>query len=128
MAIIRAIVAGERDPRQLAQLRHSRCRKSEQQMAQQLSGHWRQDHLFSLGQALKMQDSIQERIQEYEQEILRQLAEMEQPDCQGQAAPELNNKQKARTISKRGQEPLRQALYWAGSKRAYGIESWRTKS
>ena len=123
MAIIRAIVAGERDPRQLAQLRHARCRKSEQQIAQQLSGHWRQDHLFSLGQALKMQDSIQERIQEYEQEILRQLAEMEQPDCQGQAAPELNNKQKARTISKRGQEPLHQALYRAAGVDLTGIDA-----
>ena len=123
MAIIRAIVGGERDPRQLAKLRHSRCRKSEQQIAEQLSGHWRQDHLFSLGQALKMYDSIQERIQEYEQEILRQLAEMEQPDCQGQALPELNNKQKARTISKRGQEPMRQALYRAAGVDLTGIDA-----
>jgi hypothetical protein len=43
-----AIVEGERDARKLAQLRDPRCRKSEEQIAEQLSGHWREDHLFSL--------------------------------------------------------------------------------
>jgi len=75
MAILRAIVAGERDGRVLAQLRDARCHKSEEEIAEQLSGHWREDHLFSLRQALKMYDAIQERMAEYEREILRQLAE-----------------------------------------------------
>ena len=63
MTIIRAIVAGERDARVLAQYRDPRCRQSEEQIAEQLSGHWREDHLFSLGQALKMHDAIEERMQ-----------------------------------------------------------------
>src|SRR6266851_2697535 len=33
---------------------------------EQLSGHWREDHLFSLRQGLKMYDAIQERITDYE--------------------------------------------------------------
>ena len=37
----------------------------------------REDHLFSLGQGLKMYDSIQERITDYEKEILRKLGEMD---------------------------------------------------
>ena len=41
MAIIRAIVDGERDARQLAQLRDGRCHKSEEEIAEQLSGRWR---------------------------------------------------------------------------------------
>ena len=80
LAIMRAIINGERDARKLAQLRDPRCRKSKEEIAQQLSGHWRADHLFSLQQALKMYDAIQERIAEYEQEILRKLAEMVPPD------------------------------------------------
>src|SRR6478672_3162479 len=48
MAILRAIAEGERDPRKLAQLRDPRCRKSEEEIAEQLTGHWREDHLFSL--------------------------------------------------------------------------------
>jgi hypothetical protein len=37
MAIIRAIVAGERDPSALARLRDRRCRKSKAQIAEQLN-------------------------------------------------------------------------------------------
>jgi transposase len=62
MAILRAIVKGERDARQLAKLRDPHCRKSEEEIAEQLSGHWREDHLFSLQQALRMYDAVQERI------------------------------------------------------------------
>src|SRR3989449_11741458 len=61
MRMWRAIVGGERDARQLAKLRDGRCGKSEEQIAEQLTGHWREDHLFSLSQALKMYDAIQER-------------------------------------------------------------------
>jgi hypothetical protein len=65
LAIMRAIISGERDARKLAQLRDPRCRNSEEEIAQQLSGHWREDHLFSLRQALRMYDAIQERIADY---------------------------------------------------------------
>jgi len=52
MAILRTIVAGERDARKLAQLRDPRCHHSEEEIAEELSGHWREDHWFSLRQAL----------------------------------------------------------------------------
>lgn len=111
MAILRAIVNGERDPEKLAQLRDRRCKHSEAVIAAELRGHWRKDHLFSLGQGLKIYDGLQERISEYEQEILRQLGEMEREECRGQAAPRLSNPEKARAVQKRGEEPMRQALY-----------------
>jgi hypothetical protein len=66
MAILRAIVAGERDAQKLAQLRDRRCNKTQQEIAEQLTGHWREDHLFSLQQALKIYDAVQERIVAYE--------------------------------------------------------------
>jgi len=111
MAILRAIAAGERDARKLAQLRDRRCRQSEEQIAEQLSGHWREDHLFSLQQALKMYDAIHERIAAYEKEILGRLHQMERPDQPGQTAPPLGNANKAQKIKKHGQEAKRQALY-----------------
>lgn len=111
MAIMRAIVEGQRDPAELAKLRDRRCRKSAKEIAEQLSGHWREDHLFSLKQALKMYDAIQERLQDYHREILQKLAEVEREDCRGQEPPELNNPQKAKAIKKRGEEPMRRALY-----------------
>lgn len=111
MAILRAIVKGQRDPAELAKLRDPGCRKSAAEIAEQLSGHWREDHLFSLQQSLKMYDAVGATIQAYEQEILRRLAEMERPDCQGQPAPNLKNPNKAKMIRQRGQEPMRNACY-----------------
>ena len=111
MSILRAIADGERDPRKLAQLRDWRCRQSQAEIAEQLTGNWREDHLFSLRQALKMHDAIQERIAAYDQEIQRKVAEMRQQDPPAGPAPELKNPEKAKAIKKHGEEPMRQALY-----------------
>ena len=111
MAIVRAIVNGERDPRQLAKLRDRRCRKSEEEIAEQLSGHWREDHLFSLRQSLQMYEATQQRIADYDREILRRLAKMERDETRGQPTPGVRNPQKAKAIKKRGQETMREALY-----------------
>jgi transposase len=111
MAIVRAIVGGEREAWRLAKLRDPRCHKSEEEIAEQLNGHWREDHLFSLRQGLKMYDSIQERIADYEKEILRKLAEMEREECREQAAPKVKNPKKRQAIKRHGEEPMRQALY-----------------
>jgi len=111
MAILRAIAEGERNAQKLAQLRDPRCSKTEQEIAEQLSGHWREDHLFSLQQALKMYDAVQERIAAYEKEILRKLGDMEREEHHETTAPPLPNANKAKKIKKRGQEAKRQALY-----------------
>lgn len=111
MAIVRAIVAGQRDPRKLAALRDYRCHKSEEEIAEELTGHWREDHLFSLGQALKLYDAIQDRIAAYEEEILRKLAEMERETHHGASPPPLHNVNKQKMIERRGEEARRQAFY-----------------
>ncbi len=123
MAIVEAIVEGERDPRKLAKLRDHRCHKSEQEIAEQLGGHWREDHLFSLRQALKMYQSIQERIGDDNNEILEKLAAMECEECRGQAAPKVKNPQKAHAIRSRGEEPMRQALYRMSGVDLTGIDA-----
>src|SRR6516225_3224932 len=73
MAIVRAIVGGERDPHRLAALRDYRCHKTEAEIAEQLTGRWRADHLFSLQQGLKMYDALSEAIAAYERQILQHL-------------------------------------------------------
>src|ERR1035441_4899455 len=55
--------------------------------------------------------SAQERMGEYEREILRSLAGMEREENRGQEAPKLSNKNKGRKILAQGEEPMRQALY-----------------
>jgi hypothetical protein len=63
-AIIRAIVAGERDPKVLARFRHSLVKASTEDVIRALTGNWRDEHLFVLAQALAMFDSLAERILE----------------------------------------------------------------
>lgn len=111
MAIIRAIVGGERDPQKLASLRDPRCRHSEVEIAEQLSGHWREDHLFTLQQCLRMYEAVQERIAAYNQEILRKLAEMTPEERRHTPAPPLKSREKQKAITKRGEEPMRQGLF-----------------
>jgi len=68
-AIVRAIVAGERDPKVLASHRHGRVKASAAQIERALTGNWREEHLFVLAQALAMFDSLAQRILECDTKI-----------------------------------------------------------
>jgi transposase len=68
-AIVRAIVAGERNPKVLASHRHGRVRASAAEIERALTGNWRDEHVFVLGQALAMFDSLGERILECDAKI-----------------------------------------------------------
>ncbi len=76
LAIIRAIVAGERDPVQLAQLRNPNCQSSQDQIAQALTGTWRAEHLFTLKQALALFDYYTTLVLECDAQIEQQFAVM----------------------------------------------------
>ena len=111
LAIIRAIVAGERDPRKLAALRDPRCRHSEAQIANYLTGNWRPAHLFNLEHGLKMFDFLSGEIENYEREIQRRLRELSPEGAEQQLAPPLPNKERMKGIKRRGQEDKRQELF-----------------
>lgn len=64
MKIITAIVEGERDPYILASFRDKRCKKTEEEIAQALDGHYRDEHLFSLKQAKDLYFFHQQQIEE----------------------------------------------------------------
>lgn len=63
-AIIRDIVAGERDPERLARHRHQRVKASHEDVIRALTGNWRDEHLFVLDQALAMYDDIGRHLAE----------------------------------------------------------------
>jgi transposase len=69
MTIIRAIVQGERDPHVLAGYRQPRCVKSEAEIARALEGHYRDEHLFALRQAVELYDVYTQKIQDCDEEI-----------------------------------------------------------
>ena len=62
MAIIRAILAGERRPAILATLRDRRCARDEATIARALEGTWREEHLFALRQAVELFEVYQTKI------------------------------------------------------------------
>jgi transposase len=111
MRIIRAIVDGQRDPHALSRMRDRRCRKSVEEIAAELTGNWRPEHLFNLRQALKMYDQLCTVVAEYDTEILAYIQTLQPEDNNDTDVPPPNSKAKARSIAKQGQEPLRQALY-----------------
>ena len=77
MAIIGAILAGERDPLKLAKLRNDKCQKTEAQIARALYGNWRQEHLFALKQAVELYEFYQQRLRECDAHLEAQLATFE---------------------------------------------------
>jgi transposase len=78
--IIRAIVAGERDPVKLAAFRDGRIHASEAEIAKSLRGTWRDEHLFALTQALRLFDTYQERIGECDERLAQALAKLARHD------------------------------------------------
>ena len=69
MRIIRAIVAGERDPNKLAQERDCRCKASEETIRDGLTGNYRAEHLFALRHSLELYDCYRSKVLECDAEI-----------------------------------------------------------
>ncbi len=72
--IIRAIIAGERDPKVLAALRQPNCKADEATIVKALTGSWREEHLFALKQSLELFDFYTQQIAACDAEIERQFA------------------------------------------------------
>jgi len=69
LKIIRAIVAGERDPQVLAQLRDRRCKRKAAEIAIALDGRYRPENVTELRLCLKMWDHYQESIADMDRTI-----------------------------------------------------------
>lgn len=76
LAIVGAILAGERDPQVLAKLRNHRIKASEETIAKSLVGDYRPEHLFTLKQSLAAYRSYQSLIAECDREIQGSLEEI----------------------------------------------------
>ena len=62
MRIIRDIVAGARDPQQLAQHRDPRCKASLDTIREALVGNYQPEHVFALTQSLELYDFYQRQV------------------------------------------------------------------
>jgi transposase len=105
LAIIRAILQGERDPLKLAALAHRRVKSSRDQIAQALVGDYRSEHLFVLKTACELYDRYQDQIGQCEQEMAAALEQL--PDRADLTREPLPAKPKGKKIA----EALRARLY-----------------
>lgn len=74
MKIIRAILAGERDPQVLAEMKYKRTKCSKETMVKALTGDYHEEHLFALRQAVELQEIFQQKIADCDRETERYMA------------------------------------------------------
>jgi transposase len=68
-AIIRALLAGQRDPKTLAALRDRRCMASEDEIVHSLQGVWKPDVLFELQQAVDAYDFYRQQMAQCDEQL-----------------------------------------------------------
>lgn len=93
MKIIRSIISGIRDPKVLAKLRDERCHNPEKIIEESLIGNYREEHLFSLKQALELYDFYTSKIIECDNQIKQQAKQLE-TKCDTEKLKRLNVKSK----------------------------------
>lgn len=111
LAIVDAILAGERSPKKLAALKHGRIKASKSVIEKSLEGNYLPEHLFTLQQALQSYRHYRQMISACDIEIEKYLSNFESridPDEKPPPAPRVKN------TKPKGNEPdfdLRSHLY-----------------
>jgi transposase len=102
-AMVKAILAGQRDPHELATLRNWRVKASAEEIARSLEGNWQQDLLFVLKQEQEGYEFCQKQMAECNQQ-LQHLLQQQQDRSQGGDLPQERRKERLRK-KKRGNTP-----------------------
>ena len=88
LAIIAAILQGERDPLKLAALANRRVKAKRETIAKALVGDYRREHLFQLQSAYDLYQTYEQKIQQCDQQLLRELEALpDQVDVQLKPLP-----------------------------------------
>jgi transposase len=77
LAIVRAILDGERDRWKLAALKNRQIKSDESTIAKALQGDYRPEHLFALRQALELYEYFQQKIADCDREIMQEMETLE---------------------------------------------------
>jgi transposase len=109
LKILRAILAGERDPQVLAKLRDRRCKRSAAEIAEALDGRYRPEHVTELRLCLALWEKYQEVVADLDTVIAAQLRAMRRQAALPPLAP------KPRSRGRKPHDPgfdVREALYY----------------
>jgi hypothetical protein len=96
-AIIRAILAGERDPHALAGLRDCRIQASEEEIAHSLQGNWKADVLFELQQAVAAYDFYRRQMVECDRRLQQYMAALPSAEVAPANTPEADTMENGKT-------------------------------
>src|SRR5437763_1208822 len=107
-AIIQAILRGTRAPEKLAKYRDKGCKASEAQIAQALTGTYREEHLFELKLAYEAWQFSLKQLQKVDEQVALQLARMK---CD-RALPPLKSKARPKRRANSPRFDVRTALYY----------------
>jgi transposase len=77
LAMLRAIIAGERDPQQLSRFRQPGCKHSEAEIVKALTGRWEEAQLFVLQQAVDLFDYYTAKLAECDRKLEQHYQAME---------------------------------------------------
>lgn len=77
MAILDAVLAGERDTKKLAELRQTRIKADEPTIRKSLEGDWREEHLFTLKQSRFMYAVYRTQIEQCDRQIAKHISVFE---------------------------------------------------
>jgi transposase len=116
LAIVDAILAGERDPHELAKLRDRRIKASEETIMKSLVGDYREEHLYVLRQSLECYRTYRKMIQDLDVRVKHRMGRL--PSKVDPAAKPLGKERNPRKTPRRT-EPLdlRLELY-----RTFGVD------
>ena len=115
LAIVDAILAGERDPAQLARLRDWRIRASEETIMKSLVGDYREEHVFTLRQSLESYRHYQDQIQKVDARVKQMIQTVPSKVAEGEKPPKERNPRK--TPWRNEPPQLRDDLY-----RTFGVD------
>jgi transposase len=94
LRILDAILAGERNPKKLVELRDNACRKTTSaDLEKALEGDWREEHLFTLKQGLETYRHLLGQVVECDQQIEKALAAVKIPPAVAPTSPAPQNPQ-----------------------------------
>jgi len=116
LAIVDAILAGERNPHELAKLRDWRVKASEDTIAKSLVGDYREEHLYVLRQSLECYRTYQKMIHELDVKVKHRMGRLP-PRVDPTLKPLAKERNPRKTPRRTEPLDLRLELY-----RAFGVD------
>jgi len=121
MKILKAIIAGERNPKVLSQLRDYRCQSSVATIAKSLVGNYREEHLFALTQAVSLYETYQAKIAECDA-VIAQYLNSQSKHTDGEPPP--GGKSSRDRDRLRGGSDVRSQLYQLTGVDPFNLQAW----